>query len=248
MRPAIGLLILLLAGHTSVVDAQQVEGGLWFGVVVEGGRTTQARFETTVEDGRFSTIVHAPYGFTPNRFAAISQDGDVLSFTWLRQSGEYVCSLRRDGPSLFHGSCLRAGSEALSLVLRQFGPEDAKLQGNDLGVTVQDLAIVRRARVLLVDGRSWNRKDDRICDAVGYPYRWSLFCALHQASIEVDSDYRHLRPAIRAVREAIQRQAPGRRFAHMLQDFNNEATNFQSILAVLAEAESALDSQLREPL
>jgi hypothetical protein len=68
---------------------------------------------------------------------------------------------------------------------------------------------------------------------------------LHQASIETAREYRHLGPAVKAVRAAIERTAPGRQFAHLLQDFNNEAPNFDVIRGVLADAESALSSELR---
>ena len=231
-------------GAATKVAAQPV-AELRFGVVVEAGRATQARFETTVEQGRFVTIVYAPYGVTPMPFTGIEHTGDRLGFTWLRQVLHYRCNLRQEMPAVFQGDCVSARREPVSMTIRQFTPEDAALQGNSLMVTTQELAILARARALMMDGRSWNRRDNRVCDGSGYPYRWSLFCALHQASFEVDSDYRHLRPAVQAVRQAIERRSPERKYAHTLQDFNNEAQEFAAIVDVLAAAEADLARQLR---
>jgi hypothetical protein len=241
---AVLLLMSPAMGAVAPVAAQPV-AELRFGVVVEDGRTTQARFETTLEQGRFVTIVYAPYGVTPTPFTGIEHSGDRLEFTWLRQALHYRCSLRQDTPAVFQGGCVSSGRDPVSVTMRPFTPEDAALQGNSLTVTTQELAILARARALMMDGRSWNRRDNRVCDGSGYPYRWSLFCALHQASIEVDSDYRHLRPAVRAVRQAIERRSPERNYAHMLQDFNNEAQGFAAIVDVLAAAEADLARQLR---
>jgi hypothetical protein len=72
--------------------------------------------------------------------------------------------------------------------------------------------------MLLNQGSNWNPVDNRICDVSDYPYRWSLFCALHQASIDVDGEYRHLRPALEAVREAIKEASKGKNYAHDLRD------------------------------
>lgn len=238
------LLMSPVLGDATKVAAQPV-AELRFGVVVEDGRTTQARFETTVEKGRFVTIVYAPYGVTPTPFTSIKHSGDRLGFTWLRQALHHRCNLRQETPAVFQGACTSSGRNPVSVTIRQFTPEDAALQGNSLTATAHELAILSRARALMMDGRSWNRRDNRVCDGSGYPYKWSLFCALHQASIEVDSDYRHLRPAVRAVRQAIERRSPERKYAHMLQDFNNEAQGFAAIVDVLAAAEADLIRQLR---
>ncbi|HVG14423.1 MAG TPA: hypothetical protein VM935_05660, partial [Chitinophagaceae bacterium] len=74
--------------------------------------------------------------------------------------------------------------------------------------------------------------------------KWSLFCALHQASIDVDVEYRHLRPAIQATRQAIEEATAGRKFAHLLQDFNKEAESFTSIAGVLNRAKAIIKEKM----
>ena len=239
----VSLLVVSLCTVSSM-NAAQAASELRFGVVTEGGRTTQARFETTIVAERFASIVYTPYGVTPVSFESIQQDGEGLRFVWNRTGADYHCTLRRQGGSVFEGNCRHSETRTLHLTIRPFGPEDAHLQGNDLHATGEDLAILVRARTLMMEGRAWERQDNRVCDGSAYPYRWSLFCALHQASIETAREYRHLRPAVKAVHAAIERTAPGRQFAHLLQDFNNEAPNFDVILGVLADAESALSSGL----
>ena len=222
----------------------QTRSELRFGVIEEEGRTSQARFEVMLQEDRFVQIVLAPYGIRPSRFERLIHDDNGVAFVWRRSALEYHCRLKAGHPAGFRGECLGVGSKPVSIVMREFGPEDAALQGNQLAPSATDVAIVNRARALLMDGRGWNRADDRVCTDSAYPYRWSLFCALHQASIDVEGEYRHLRPAIRAVRDAIERHAPGRMFAHLLQDYNNQAETFDQVRVVLEQAEAALRALL----
>jgi hypothetical protein len=220
---------------------------LWFGTVTERGTTTQARFEAVLEEGQFRSIVLAPYGRTPSVFKDVQHDGGRLRFSWARGSANFRCDLRRGSTPAFSGDCTASALEDVSVVLREFSPEDAALQGNGRTAGEQDIAIAKRAAQLLHGGRSWNRRDDRICDRGGYPYRWSLFCALHQASVEVASDYEHLRPVMKTVRQVITDRHPNRKFAHTLMDFNNEAPQFQPIAEVLDEAIARLSRDMRDP-
>ena len=72
-----------------------------------------------------------------------------------------------------------------------------------------------------------------------------MFCALHQASIDVDSEYRHLRPANQAVRQAIDEITSGKKYAHLLQDYNNEAQSFDSIAMVLNHAKEIITEKIK---
>jgi hypothetical protein len=86
-------------------------------------------------------------------------------------------------------------------------------------VSSQDLAILTRAKQLLPDEAHWNRHDDRNCPPEATTY--SLFCALHKASIEVLGAYDHRRAALQEVRFSIEAVTKGREFEHRLMDFNN---------------------------
>jgi hypothetical protein len=81
-----------------------------------------------------------------------------------------------------------------------------------------DLQILDEARRRLTDERTWNRNDNRECPAGARS--WSLFCALHDASIEAIGTYDHRRLALEEVRAAIEEIA-GESFHHRLMDFNN---------------------------
>lgn len=229
----------------TLLPCAKAEDHLWFGTINERGKTIQARFEVSKEGGQLRKILLAPYGLTPTEFNLLKHDDGELHFSFTQHSRTYQCVLRKESTPSFRGSCLGTGSESLSMVMRDFTPEDAVLQGNSRTADKQDIAIANRARELLSEGRAWNRRDDRICDTSRYPYKWSLFCALHQASIEIATQYEHLRPVMKAVRKAITDRHPGRNFAHTLRDFNNEAPDFRTISEVLEEAKTILMKQSR---
>jgi hypothetical protein len=216
------------------------EPTVWFGLITENGRAVQARYELTPGAGTLQRIVYAPYGRTPVAFEHVVHDGDTLTFEWPHAAHRYACRLQRAAATAFTGTCTATGAPTLDITLREFTAADAALQGQGRGPTTSDVAIIDRARLLMANGRAWNRQDRRVCDDSTYPYRWSVFCALHQASIDVDGEYRHLRPAMQVVREAIQRRTAGRTFAHTLRDFNNEAPTFAAIDQVLDDARRSL--------
>jgi hypothetical protein len=68
---------------------------------------------------------------------------------------------------------------------------------------------------------------------------------LHQASIDVDTEYRHLRPAIQATRQAINESTSGKQYAHLLQDFNKEALSFAAIAGVLNRAKEIITEKMQ---
>src|ERR1700722_7872362 len=64
-------------------------------------------------------------------------------------------------------------------------------------VTTADVEILDRANALLVSDSDWNRKDTRECPPSAKTL--SLFCALHEASIEILGSYDHRRVALQEV-------------------------------------------------
>ena len=222
----------------------QAQPRLWFGTVKAEGRISQARFEI---DSFPRNIIYAPYGRTPIRYTAIKTAGEQLTFNWLYNTFRYHCTLLKQAGIEYKGTCTASNDKApaIELVMRDFTPEDADLQGNSLKASTTDLRILDRALALLNNGSNWSRSDNRVCDNSSYPYKWSLFCALHQASIDVDSEYRHLRPAIHAAREAINEAAKGKQFAHMLQDFNKETQSFEVIASVLNRAKEIITARMK---
>jgi hypothetical protein len=114
-------------------------------------------------------------------------------------------------------------------------------------VTSEDLRILTRVNEILRDESVWNRQDDRQCDDDNARGRWSLFCALERACIEVLGHYDHRRAALQEVRFAVEDATAGRQFEHRLMDFNNlPETQFADVKRVLQVATERVATRLRE--
>ena len=124
-----------------------------------------------------------------------------------------------------------------------YQPSSEELERRDRSVTEEDLRILRRAAEILSDESAWNRRDNRVCEQDDTS--WSLFCALHKASIETLGEYQHRRVALQEVRFAIEDVTGGERFEHRLRDFNNTRT-FAEVHQVLAMATERVESRLRD--
>jgi hypothetical protein len=96
-----------------------------------------------------------------------------------------------------------------------------------------DLQILQIANELLSTETVWNRADTRTC--LPKATEFSLFCALHQASIQVLGRYDHRRAALEEVRLII--DGRGKDYEHRLMGFNNDpSTSFPDVKAVLRAA------------
>lgn len=111
-------------------------------------------------------------------------------------------------------------------------------------VSVEDLKILEMTTDLLSNEEKWNREDDRLCF---YKEKWSLFCALAKASIEITGKYKHRRVAIQEIRFTINDNFPERWRAHQLMEFNNHpATTFRDIRQVLEDTKKHLESRYQD--
>jgi tetratricopeptide (TPR) repeat protein len=111
----------------------------------------------------------------------------------------------------------------------------------DPPATEDDRKLLARADQILATETVWNRNDTRDCPAG--ETRWSLFCALHDACVEVLGKYDHRRAALQQVRFVVDERK--RDYEHRLMGFNNDpATTFADIKAVLREAEQRIDQRL----
>ena len=59
------------------------------------------------------------------------------------------------------------------------------LEQRDRPVTSEDLRILTKANEILRDESVWNRQDDRECNDDNARGKWSLFCALEKACVDV---------------------------------------------------------------
>lgn len=100
--------------------------------------------------------------------------------------------------------------------------------------TTADVRILEDALSRLEQEAAWDRKDDRDCenDAEGVV---SLYCALALAARKKMGRVYHRQPALRIVREEIERRFPERIAGHRLMDFNNHPeTTLTDVRDVLA--------------
>ena len=116
--------------------------------------------------------------------------------------------------------------------------------GRQLPPTSDDLKIIQRALQLLSDTSMWNKNDDRNCPP--NPQRWSLFCALMQATTEVSGGVHYRQPALQAVREVLNEVGGNRVSKHRLMDYNNHPdTTLAEIHDLLRTSQSRLERRFR---
>ncbi len=111
--------------------------------------------------------------------------------------------------------------------------------------TAEDLRIIDRADALLKDEASWNRNDDKLCADDNVAKKWSLYCALETACIEVIGRYEHTRVALQEARFAVEDATAAKPYAGRLMGFNNDAaTRFADVKQVLQAARDRVRSRL----
>jgi len=119
----------------------------------------------------------------------------------------------------------------------------ALLGARERPVSRLDLEILDRAFAILDSEAVWDRADDRVCNPDDTS--WSIFCALHQASIEVTGEYEHRRTALQEVRFIIQDRSEGRDYAHRMMDYNNDPeTDFAAARSTIASARLVVADRL----
>ncbi len=101
----------------------------------------------------------------------------------------------------------------------------------------QHLAILQLADEMLEDPTKWHQEDERICLDDEKNQRWSLYCALYQAAIQIEGRYKHRGVVMRTVRKVIKQATPKQRFKHPIRDYNNlKSTTFKDLKLLLQQA------------
>lgn len=127
------------------------------------------------------------------------------------------------------------------LAYGQANEEDRNLVFDSL-----DLKIIRRADSILSDSSKWNRRDDRECNDDVANGKYSLYCSLYKASIDIAGEYIHRRAAMQIVRFTLEKYDNGRVQNHRLMDWNNHKdTTFEEVKRVLKESIEAVLKQLK---
>jgi len=109
-----------------------------------------------------------------------------------------------------------------------------------------DLKIIRRADSILSDTSKWNKQDDRECNDDIANGKYSLFCSLYKASVDITGEYVHRRSAMQIVRFTLEKYENGRGKEHRLMDWNNHPdTKFEEVKEVLRESIEAVKQKLK---
>ena len=116
----------------------------------------------------------------------------------------------------------------------------------DPPVTESDLLIIRKTITLLKEEKQWNRNDDRKCKDDVENQKYSLFCALHTASVDVSGSYDHRKAVLQIIRKTIVEIYPSKVLEHRLRDFNNlPETNHAVLMDLLTRVENQVIKELK---
>ncbi len=229
------LLLFSLAIANSVFSQKEE---LWFGTYTnENGEVQQGRYNIVQQGRALTKIVLAPYGKSEMKFNIIKNDTvqRFVEISWPKKPNRIATLIQyADG---YYAGNFEDGTKVLPIVIKEFNFQDAQLQGNWFKPSQTEVKIIEHTIKLLSSEEIWNKNDNRVCESKS---SYSLFCALYESSVIVDGEYRHLRPAVRFVRDAIQERYP-KKYDHVLVDFNNaEAITLKELHETLALAKQNL--------
>ncbi|MCK8523458.1 hypothetical protein M0D21_17885 [Aquimarina sp. D1M17] len=220
------------------VQSYAQEQLLWFGTYTdEGGNILQGRYHIVKKGRALKKVILAPYGKSPMEFKVLKNDTvqRFVEISWPNKP-QRVATLIQYTNGYYAGN-FEDGTKILPMVIKEFNFQDAQLQGNWFKPSEVEVKIIENTIKLLSSDKKWNKSDDRICES---NTTYSLFCALYQSSVTIDGEYRHLRPAIKYVREAIQKKYP-KKYDHVLVDFNNaQDITLRDVHAILNTAKENL--------
>ena len=113
-------------------------------------------------------------------------------------------------------------------------------------VSKSDVQIVQKARQILTSPEKWNRADNRTCPAT--ETKFSLYCALEEATYEVTQDFAHRGAAMQEARFVIDEDlAPHNHYDHRLKDYNNDPrTTFADVQRFFDLLQGRIEGRLAE--
>lgn len=113
-------------------------------------------------------------------------------------------------------------------------------------VSKSDVEIVKKARQILNSPQKWNRADNRICPDT--ETKFSLYCALEEATYEVTGDFAHRGAAMQEARFVIGDDlAPENNYHHRLMDYNNDPqTTFADVGRFFDFLQGRIEARLQD--
>lgn len=221
-----GLLLPVCATAQQEWDDLDVLDGpnptLRYGFYTEPSGQVQMGRYYFIDDGTNLRVWLAPFGRTAVKLPVRSYDrtDGLLELGWEEKPGR-KCRLQRHTELLFMGNCMEKLA-VMPMAIRVANESDSEWMGIYMPVSETDIAILARAKQILAGQEQRNQSGDRNCDDDIAAGKFSMFCALYSASIEIAGVYRHRRPAMQALRKVLHERYPGQ-YAHRLRDINNKA-------------------------
>ncbi|MEP3420095.1 MAG: hypothetical protein ABJN35_00010 [Erythrobacter sp.] len=119
------------------------------------------------------------------------------------------------------------------MAIRIANRADYEMMGFHLKPSAVDVAILQRAKAILAGQTKRNLSGDRDCSDDRANSRYSVYCSMYDASLDVAGSYRHRRPAMQELRRSLTDMFPGQ-YVHRLRDINNDpdVTNEQIFEAI----------------
>jgi hypothetical protein len=160
-----------------------------------------------------------------------------------------------EDPTRFEVVTARSGSAGVAkLPYGWFALDSAQQKGDSLTLTISankqlppttdDIKIIQRALALVSSVDVWNKNDNRQCPP--NPQKWSVFCAMTQATQEISGGIHYRQPASQALREVVNEVGGTRVNKHRLMDYNNHPdTTLADIHNLLAMAQAKLEKRFR---
>jgi hypothetical protein len=109
--------------------------------------------------------------------------------------------------------------------------------------TLKDVEILNKADEILKDETTWDKIDDRNCKADSANSKFSLYCAIYQATIDVKGDFNHRGASLEMVRKTIREINSNKHYQHDIMDFNNQ-NSFDAIKSLLRLSSENLQKKL----
>jgi hypothetical protein len=196
---------------------------------------------------------------------AINMDGPRPNMACSNPPREVAATLRKSGrPDHWLGTMqgkepedptrfeLNTATKVAKLPYGWFALQSAQAQDGGMRLTINankqlpptadDIRIIQRALSLVAAVNVWNKNDDRNCPP--NPQKYSVFCALMQATEEVSGGVHYRQPALQAVREVVNEVGGTRVGKHRLMDYNNHPdTTLTDIHNLLRMAQARLEKR-----
>ena len=245
---SLAILIPICATSQQVWDEMDVVDGpnptLRYGYYTEpSGQVTMGRYYF-IDDGTHLRVRLVEYGKAAVELPVRKYDRDngTLELDWAGKP-DRKCRLDRQNDALFLGNCIE-DLTVMPIAIRVVNEYDMEWLGTYFPISEVDLAIVEKAKQILEVQDQRNVNGDRNCDDDLASNRFSVFCALYVASIDIAGVYRHRRPAMQAVRDSLWARFPGD-YAHRLRDINNTTSiSDEELVDALDSAYIALQNDI----